>query len=778
MAGFWDNAAEEPSGEDLATRQLAAESSGDPKALGPMTKSGRAKGLYQITDDTAKTYGVDPSHLFDPKVNRDVRDRYMNDLSKRYKGDTRLALAAYNWGPKNIDRVGGDESKWPEETRNYVKKVLASKEPAGKDFWSGAKEEPPEISAGASAGYDKNWFDTHTENVATKVDQWLSKKGHPDLGEAAHDLISKAAPHSATEAVVQAVSTILPVAGKLAPAVKEISPAAAKALEALEASGFKGSATRAAVTGAAGAATGGVPGAVQGLATSAGGDVLSAAGGKAAGVPKIEGQQMAAAVPEAAEQAAQGAVERRLDMTTAQARELAAPPVGPSTQASELAAAKVGVRTARTAARHEVGVLYDPIYQPINDLPVKPEAIDKIAAGARDQHAILLSRGNRELTKPTRDLLAEFGNLGDVDAGGTGRTSSVISPEFQGKTPITAAPTLGNTASKMGPRSFVDTQTGPEQVLTIRELRGRLQAIEKAGLRPGITEQERSALAQASIPIRQTLEDVVPDEQKPLLRSINDAYAQVSNAFPYQDLKPLRSASTLPELGKAFSDLNPNATRMVLDRMTPEQKALMAKAYASHLLHEDTTKKDIFNTLAKSDPALLKQLGFPDDFQKVGAWRDLVTSGRKIYDKPPDLMQSHEFIRGVRQGLRKQGVTPELMDQMTQAQIKGAAKGDGRMARMLQSGALWGSFMAAGGYAFGERRAAIAIPLLAGYYVRKAALNNPAYRAFVMNGYTRAGGDAFARLAGAGLVEAVKQYAAETGMIRPDKQQAAEEARP
>jgi hypothetical protein len=602
--------------------------------------------------------------------------------------------------------------------------------------------------------------------------------------EALEGALSAMAPKTTTDAVLMGVTSAIPMLGGIAPALEEASPLVSKGLGYLAKHGIGPALARMGVTTAAGAASGGVPGAVQGAGEGVAGEALEAGGSAVSGLRKIEHQMMGAAGPAAAEKAAQGAVERRLGTTSAEAAKLAAPPVGPSPEASGLALAKAGIRTARTEARREVGKLYEPLYEPVDKLPVAADHLGKIASTARGAASTISARGG-DFTKPTRDMLEELGTLGS--AADTDAIKGQVNDLIRGsKNADPAAVNRFNKFLKAVPPDHVMSREEVEGLagkalgvdsapITIGQLRGRLQALEKAGMRPGISEQERSALATASVPIRSTLESVIPDEQKPLLKSINDAYAAVSNAFPYQDLKPLRQASTLPELGKAFSQLRPDATRMVLDRMNPEQKAMMQKSFASFMLNDSTSNKDIFNTLAKhSDSGILKQLGFPDDLQKVGTWRDLVTKVRKIYDKPPDLMQTKEFISGVRKGLREQGVSPELMDQMNEAATKDKS---GRMVRMLQSGAMWGTMLGMAGTTGGMRRAAIAVPLLVSYEARKALINNPAYRQFVMNGWTRAGGAAFSRLAGAGIVDAAKEYAAESGMLRPDKEREAE-ARP
>lgn len=94
---------------------IRAESSGDHKAISPAG----AKGLMQLIDSTAAQYGV--KEVFDPGDNILAGSRYLADLLQRF-GDLRLALAAYNAGPGNVDKYGGIPPF--AETRAYVDKVM------------------------------------------------------------------------------------------------------------------------------------------------------------------------------------------------------------------------------------------------------------------------------------------------------------------------------------------------------------------------------------------------------------------------------------------------------------------------------------------------------------------------------------------------------------------------------------------------------------------------------------------------------------------------------
>ncbi|MFD1121826.1 transglycosylase SLT domain-containing protein [Methylophilus flavus] len=97
----------------LLHSQMQAESNGNPNVKSPVG----AVGLMQFMPDTAAQYGIDP---LDPAQSIDGAGRYMRDLVKQ-TGNTRSALAAYNWGIGNLKRKGIDNM--PDETRNYIDKV-------------------------------------------------------------------------------------------------------------------------------------------------------------------------------------------------------------------------------------------------------------------------------------------------------------------------------------------------------------------------------------------------------------------------------------------------------------------------------------------------------------------------------------------------------------------------------------------------------------------------------------------------------------------------------
>lgn len=78
-----------------------------------------AVGVMQLTPGTARELGVDPRDL-DQNVGGGAA--YLAQLLRRYDGDLRLSLAAYNAGPGAVDRHRG-VPPYP-ETQAYVAAIL------------------------------------------------------------------------------------------------------------------------------------------------------------------------------------------------------------------------------------------------------------------------------------------------------------------------------------------------------------------------------------------------------------------------------------------------------------------------------------------------------------------------------------------------------------------------------------------------------------------------------------------------------------------------------
>ncbi len=99
--------------EDLFLRLVQQESGWNPHA-----KSHKgALGLAQLMPQTAKLLGVNPH---DPKQNLEGGARYLSWQYRKFKSWP-LALAAYNAGPKAVEKHGGIPPY--KETQNYVKVI-------------------------------------------------------------------------------------------------------------------------------------------------------------------------------------------------------------------------------------------------------------------------------------------------------------------------------------------------------------------------------------------------------------------------------------------------------------------------------------------------------------------------------------------------------------------------------------------------------------------------------------------------------------------------------
>jgi hypothetical protein len=79
-----------------------------------------ARGLMQLMPRTGRWMGA--RDLYDPEQNVDAGVKYIKYLDKRFNGNLRQTIAAYNAGEGNVKRYGGVPPF--RETQTYVKKVM------------------------------------------------------------------------------------------------------------------------------------------------------------------------------------------------------------------------------------------------------------------------------------------------------------------------------------------------------------------------------------------------------------------------------------------------------------------------------------------------------------------------------------------------------------------------------------------------------------------------------------------------------------------------------
>jgi hypothetical protein len=110
---------------DLALRVAGAESAfRHTREDGAVTTSpAGARGLMQLMPGTARDLGVNPDDMV-----QNVRGGvdYLKQQLDRF-GDPVTAVAAYNWGPENVQRwvrAGADPQRLPAETRGYLQRIF------------------------------------------------------------------------------------------------------------------------------------------------------------------------------------------------------------------------------------------------------------------------------------------------------------------------------------------------------------------------------------------------------------------------------------------------------------------------------------------------------------------------------------------------------------------------------------------------------------------------------------------------------------------------------
>ncbi|EPM5737091.1 lytic transglycosylase domain-containing protein [Escherichia coli] len=100
------------------------ESSGRADAVGPLTRYGTAKGMFQFIDPTAREYGLSGMDVFNPYRASEAAARKLAGLMAQYGGDMQRVFQAYNWGEGNISAWLRGQKGMPQETQTYAPKVF------------------------------------------------------------------------------------------------------------------------------------------------------------------------------------------------------------------------------------------------------------------------------------------------------------------------------------------------------------------------------------------------------------------------------------------------------------------------------------------------------------------------------------------------------------------------------------------------------------------------------------------------------------------------------
>ena len=124
-----------------------------------------AEGLMQLMPGTARMLGV--TNSFDPAENIEAGVKYLRYLQNVYRDD-RLALAAYNAGPKAVDRYKGAPPY--AETQDYVNQV-------GQRYQSAKQVEAAKNAAQAAAAGGVLDVAAPAEEQHPKIEQSIDQNG-------------------------------------------------------------------------------------------------------------------------------------------------------------------------------------------------------------------------------------------------------------------------------------------------------------------------------------------------------------------------------------------------------------------------------------------------------------------------------------------------------------------------------------------------------------------------------------------------------------------------
>lgn len=102
--------------------QGMAESNLDPCAVSPVGARGMMQFMPATFEECAAKLRLTNPDAYNPEHSIACAAFYMRGLMRRYNSDWERALAAYNWGMGNVDRLVTMDWKerLPHETRSYI----------------------------------------------------------------------------------------------------------------------------------------------------------------------------------------------------------------------------------------------------------------------------------------------------------------------------------------------------------------------------------------------------------------------------------------------------------------------------------------------------------------------------------------------------------------------------------------------------------------------------------------------------------------------------------
>jgi hypothetical protein len=88
----------------------------------------KEEGMWDDEKDGERTDEAAKFLLSDERLNRKFGRNYLDGMLTKFGGDKERALVAYNYGPGEAESWDGNRDSLPEETRNYLNKILGPKD--------------------------------------------------------------------------------------------------------------------------------------------------------------------------------------------------------------------------------------------------------------------------------------------------------------------------------------------------------------------------------------------------------------------------------------------------------------------------------------------------------------------------------------------------------------------------------------------------------------------------------------------------------------------------